>query len=77
MAYLNGPAIHCACIALEPGHPYLKLPLKFATSLRRALLGLVAEAELDRLLEAAKAELAAPNRWGLTFTLVQAWGRAP
>lgn len=71
------PAIHCACIALEPDHPYLQLPLQFATSLRRAILDVVAEAELDRLLEAARTELADPKRWGVTFTLVQAWGRAP
>ena len=71
------PAIHCACLALEPGHPYLQLPLQFATSLRRALLDLVAAAELDRLIEAARTELADPHRWGVTLTLVQAWGRTP
>lgn len=70
-------AIHCVCIALEPGHPYLQLPLQFAGSLRQALLGLVAESEIDLLLEAARAELAELRRWGVTFTLAQAGGRTP
>jgi SAM-dependent methyltransferase len=71
------PAIHTECIALEGGHPYLQLPVQFATSLRPRLLTLVDEPELDRLMEAAKTELAEPTRWGTTFTLVQAWGRVP
>jgi hypothetical protein len=33
--------------------------------------------ELDRLIEAARADLADPSRWGTTFTLVQASGRTP
>lgn len=70
------PCIHCECIALEPGHPYIRLPVQFATSLRPRLLQLVDEDELDRLMEAARMELADPRRWGMTFTLVQAWGRA-
>jgi hypothetical protein len=64
-------------MALESGHPYLQLPLQFATSLRPRLLALVSESELVRLLEAAKAELADSRRWGTTFTLVQAWARVP
>lgn len=71
------PAVRAICVALEPGHPYLQLPVQFATSLRPRLLALLPEAELDRLLEAANAELADPTRWGTTFTLVQAWGRVP
>lgn len=38
---------------------------------------LMPEAELNRLLEAARAELADATRWGMTFTLVQAWGQTP
>jgi hypothetical protein len=38
---------------------------------------LLAEDELDRLLEAAHSELTEPGCWGMTFTLVQAWGRTP
>lgn len=71
------PKIHAECIALEPGHPYLKLPIQFANSLRPRLLSLVPETELDRLLSAATAELDDPLRWGTTFTLVQSWGQLP
>ncbi|MDB5058980.1 MAG: hypothetical protein JWO59_2452 [Chloroflexi bacterium] len=45
--------------------------------LRPRLLDVLAEDALDRLLEAAKSQLAAPGCWGMTFTLVQAWGRTP
>jgi len=71
------PSIRAECLALEPGHPYLQLPVQFAASLRPRLLALVEESELDRLVAAARAELATPGRWGTTITLVQAWGRAP
>ncbi len=69
------PAVNAECLALEPGHPYLRLPIQFATSLRPRLLPLIQEAELDRLLAAAEADLADPTRWGMAYTLVQAWGR--
>lgn len=71
------PAVSVECLALEPGHPYLQLPIQFATSLRPRLLALVSEHELDRLIATAREELEAPARWGTTFTLVQAWGRVP
>jgi SAM-dependent methyltransferase len=71
------PAIRAECFALEPGHPYLRLPIQFATSLRPRLTTLVSEAELDALIEAANSDLADPACWGTTFTLIQAWGRKP
>lgn len=70
------PRVRAECLTLEPGHPYLQLPLQFAVALRPRLLALVSEMELDRLVASAAAELADPNRWGLTFTLIQARGRA-
>jgi SAM-dependent methyltransferase len=60
-ALLPGAEIAAHVVALPPGHPYLQLPLQFARSLG-----------LDDT-EAAAAELADPARWGLTWTLVQAW----
>jgi SAM-dependent methyltransferase len=79
--YLRGlgiaPSLGAACLALEPGHPYLHLPLQFAASLRPRLLELTTAEELDRLLAAARTELDTPGRWGTTFTLIQAWGRVP
>jgi ubiquinone/menaquinone biosynthesis C-methylase UbiE len=71
------PEMAAEIVALAPGHPYLQLTAQFAASLRPRLLTLVEEAELDRLIAAAGAELADPRRWGTTFTLVQAWGKRP
>lgn len=71
------PQVRATCLALEPGHPYLFVPLQFARSLRPRLLGLMDEAALDQLEERAAADLRDPERWGITFTLVQAWGRRP
>ena len=64
-------------LALEPGHPYLRLPLQFADSLATHLGTLADPAEVARLRAAAAAELDEPARWGTTFTLVQAVGVAP
>lgn len=64
-------------LALEPGHPYLRLPLQFADSLAGPLGTLADPDELARLRAAATVELDDPTRWGTTFTLVQAVGTAP
>jgi SAM-dependent methyltransferase len=64
-------------VALPPGHPYLRLPLQFATSLEERLLALVSADELQELRERGEAELQEPGRWGTTFTLLQCWGRCP
>jgi SAM-dependent methyltransferase len=69
------PALTAHVLALPPGHPYLRLPLQFAASLRPRLLSLVAEEELGRLEAEAARELADPTRWGTTFTLVQTVAR--
>lgn len=71
------PVVRAECLALEPGHAYLALPVQFATSLRTRLEALIDGAELDRLIAAAGAELGDLARWGTTFTLIQAWGRVP
>jgi SAM-dependent methyltransferase len=62
-------------LALPPGHPYLRLPLQFATSLEERLLSLVTADELAELRQEGEAELQDPGRWGTTFTLLQCWGR--
>jgi SAM-dependent methyltransferase len=71
------PEIRADIVALEPGNPYLRLPLQFAASLRARLLEQVTESELDTLLAEVEDELADPTRRGLTFTLVQTWARSP
>ena len=62
-------------IALEPGHPYLRLPLQFSVALESRLLEALSEDELASLRREAESELAEPGRWGTTFTLIQCWGR--
>jgi SAM-dependent methyltransferase len=64
-------------VALPPGHPYLALPLQFASSLEDRLLSLVTADELEKLRNEGEAELQEPRRWGTTFTLLQCWGAAP
>ena len=69
--------VRAEVFALPPRHPYLRLPLQFATSLEERLLALVSADELQRLRERGEAELQEPGRWGTTFTLLQSWGRCP
>jgi SAM-dependent methyltransferase len=71
------PALRAEIVALEPGHPYLQLPLQFAASLRPRLLQETSEDELADLLAEAERELIDPHRRGLTFTLVQTWAIRP
>jgi SAM-dependent methyltransferase len=64
-------------VALPPGHPYLRVPLQFATAMEERLLSLVSADELQELRQQGEAELQEPGRWGTTFTLIQCWGRCP
>ena len=66
--------VRAEVIALPPGHPYLRLPLQFATALEGRLLSLVEADHLERLRHEAEIELKEPGRWGTTFTLIQCWG---
>jgi SAM-dependent methyltransferase len=70
-------SVRAEIVALPPGHPYLRLPLQFATSLEQQLLSLVPAGELEELRKQSEAELQEPGRWGTTFTLLQCWGRTP
>jgi hypothetical protein len=72
---IDEPEIDAHVIALKPGHPYLRLPLQFSVALESRLLGELSEDELGSLRREAESELAAPGRWGTTFTLIQSWGR--
>lgn len=71
------PSVRAHVLALDPGHPYLRLPVQFATALRPRLQLLLPLAELDQLAREAEAELARPQIWGTTFTLIQAFATAP
>jgi len=69
-------SVRAEVLALAPEHPYLRLPLQFATALEGRLLSLVEANDLGRLRTEAERELKEPGRWGTTFTLVQCWGHA-
>jgi hypothetical protein len=68
-------SVSAEVLALAPGHPYLRLPLQFATALEERLLSLVSADELEVLRKEGEAELQEPGRWGTTFTLLQCWGQ--
>jgi ubiquinone/menaquinone biosynthesis C-methylase UbiE len=72
---IEEPEIDAHVIALRPGHPYLRLPLQFSVALESRLLEALSEDELVSLRREAESELAEPDRWGTTFTLIQSWGR--
>jgi SAM-dependent methyltransferase len=69
------PRVRAEVLALEPGHPYLRLPLQMAEGLAPRLGEFTEAAELGQLRRQGEAELADPGRWGTTFTLLQCWGR--
>jgi SAM-dependent methyltransferase len=71
------PHVSARVIALEPAHPYLRLPLQFAAALRPRLESLVAVDALQDLLQRCDEELAREDAWGTTFTLIQAHATVP
>ena len=71
------PFLDARVVALPPGHPYLRLPLQFAASLRSRLETLIGKPGLDALLIEAEEELKRPGTWGTTFTLIQAYASVP
>jgi len=72
---IHGPELDAHLLALEPTHPYLRLPLQFSVALEPRLLERLSEDELASLRREAETELAEPGRWGTSFTLIQSWGR--
>jgi hypothetical protein len=71
------PTIFAHAVALTSDHPYLRLPLQFAASLRPRLEGIIGAGPLADLLSEAELELARPGVWGTTFTLIQAVAAVP
>jgi SAM-dependent methyltransferase len=72
---IEEPKVDAHVVALEPGHPYLRLPIQFSVSLESRLLERVSDDELVSLRREAETECAEPGRWGTTFTVIQSWGR--
>ena len=79
VAGLKDVSLRAAVQALLGGHPYLRLPVQFATSLRGRILdaNLMSSSELDEAVPECERIAVDPEISGLTFTVVQAWGRAP
>jgi SAM-dependent methyltransferase len=71
------PHVRAQVLALEPGHPYLRLPLQFANALRARLETIIGDVALESLLVDAAEELDAADRWGTTFTLIQTYAVKP
>ena len=71
------PSLDAHVIALPPAHPYLRLPLQFATSLGPRIEAIVGADALASIRTDAEAELSDGTRWGTTFTLIQACGQVP
>jgi ubiquinone/menaquinone biosynthesis C-methylase UbiE len=71
------PLVSAHVVALQPGHPYLRLPLQFANSLRPRIEALIGKTGLDELVRQAEEELSNPEAWGTTFTLIQTCASVP
>jgi SAM-dependent methyltransferase len=71
--------VRSAVIALQDGHPYMRLPIQFATSLRQRILdgGFLTEAALDAHMAVCEEVVNDPATWVTTFILTQVWGGAP
>ena len=78
-AGLEDVRIRAAVLALHDRHPYLRLPILFATSLRQRILEreLLREADLDDAIAEYECVAAAVGTFGLSFTVTQVWGRKP
>src|SRR5712691_6159525 len=72
-AGLKDVQMRAAVVALPPGHPYLRLPILFATPLRHHMLdgGFLTVAELDETIMECERIAQAPETIGLSFVVVQ------
>ena len=71
--------VRAAIRALPAGHPYARLPIQFAQSLRAPMLSAtgLSEADLDEDLRAVEQACLDNTTFSLSFVLLQAWARAP
>ncbi len=78
-AGLEEVRIRAAVVALHNGHPYMRLPIQFATSLRQRILdaGLLTEAQLEEALAACEKIASNPETFVMSFIVTQVWGRKP
>lgn len=76
-AGLQDVNMRAGIIALHDAHPYMRLPIQFATSLRPRILseGIMTEEELDTAIADCEAIVRRPDTSSLTFVVTQVWGR--
>ncbi len=76
-AGLDDIQIRAAVVALQDKHPYKRLPIQFATSLRKRILdaGILSESELDSALAECEQVADDPETIVLSFVVTQVWGR--
>jgi SAM-dependent methyltransferase len=69
--------IRAAVTALQDQHPYKRLPIQFATSLRKRILeaGLLSETELDHVIAECEQVASDPESIVISFVVTQVWGR--
>jgi hypothetical protein len=74
---ISGYCVDKKVIALQNGHPYMRLPIQFATSLRQRILDaeLLTEVELDEALSACEEIARDPETFVMSFIVTQVWGR--
>jgi SAM-dependent methyltransferase len=76
-AGLEDIQIRAAVIALQDQHPYKRLPIQFATSLRKRILDacLLSERELDHAITECEQVASDREMIVISFVVMQVWGR--
>jgi SAM-dependent methyltransferase len=76
-AGLEDIQLRAAVTALQDQHPYKRLPIQFATSLRKRILdaALMSETELDHVIAECEQLASDPETVVLSFIVTQVWGR--
>ncbi|HEX8155096.1 MAG TPA: hypothetical protein VF698_18330, partial [Thermoanaerobaculia bacterium] len=76
-AGLRDVQIRAAVHALQDAHPYMRVALQFAASLRPRITRFLSESELDALVADVEQLVSAEGNAALTFTVTQVWGQVP
>lgn len=78
-AGLEEVQLRAAVLAQPAPHPYRRLPVQFATSLRRRILdgGILSETALDEAISECEQAAADPETVVMSFIVTQVWGRKP
>jgi SAM-dependent methyltransferase len=76
---LEDVRLRAAVVAMQDSHPYMRLPIQFATTLRARILdsGLMTAEELDAAVAGCEAVAKDPDTTVTSFVVTQVWGRKP